>query len=523
MPQDLTMHPSYFAKQAPESVCAVFPQDGSTLTYGELERRANRGARLLRSLGLREGCSLVYCLENDQSFFTVALAAQRIGVYFTPVSTRATAEELAYIVSDSGADVLVLSSEKAAALQTLDTLIEKRVHRVACGTDVMGYMNWDRTASAFESGALADPVCGEVLLYSSGTTGKPKGIKRPAASRVYDAPDPRIARLAERCNRDTVFLSTAPLYHSAPFRYASAVLAAGGKLVVMSRFDPEAAIRLIDQYRCTDGLWVPTMFSRMLRLPEAVRRRFDLSSMRLAVHGAAPCPIPVKEAMIAWWGPILYEFYAGTEGVGHCGIDSLEWLAHKGSVGRPLDPPARILDDAWQELDAETVGTVYFEGNGNFSYHGDQAKTEAATSPQGWRTYGDIGYLDSDGYLYLTGRKSFTIITGGVNVYPQEVEDVLAMHPAVADCAVFGIPDGDMGEQVKAVVQAVNPQDAGPELAEALVKWCRSKLSAVKCPRTIDFDPELPREPNGKLYKLRLQQRYVKQSTNRDGKETTNV
>ncbi|AQV98704.1 hypothetical protein BJN34_33030 [Cupriavidus necator] len=504
------MHPSYFGKHTPDTVCAVFSHDGSTLTYGELERSANQGARLLRSLGLREGSSLVFCLENDQSFLTVALAAQRIGLYFTPVSTRVTAEELAYIVSDSKADVLVLSGEKAEALQGLDTLVERSVHRVACGRDVAGYLNWERAAQSFKTDALTDPVCGEVLLYSSGTTGKPKGIKRPVASRAYDAADPRIARLGERCNRDTVFLSTSPLYHSAPYRYACAVLATGGKLVVMPRFDPEAALQLIGQYRCTDSLWVPTMFARLLRLPEDVRRRFDLSSMRLAVHGAAACPVHVKEAMIAWWGPILYEVYAGTEGVGQCGIDSAEWITHKGSVGRPLDPAARILDDNWQELEAGQVGTIYFEGTGNFSYHGDQAKTDAATSPQGWRTYGDVGYLDSDGYLYLTGRKSFTIITGGVNVYPQEVEDVLAMHPAVADCAVFGVPDDDMGEQVKAVVQAVDPQDAGPTLAQELVQWCRGKLSGIKCPRTIDFDAELPREPNGKLYKLRLQQRYGK-------------
>lgn len=504
------MHPSKFGKTSPDDVCAIFADDGSSLTYGDLERRANRGARLLMSQGLRPGDSLVFCLENDASFLAVCLAAQRIGVYFTPVSTRATAQELAYIVSDSGAGVLAIAAGKAAAMPGLPGLLGPAVRRLACTGEVAGYLGWDNAAAEFDDGELAEPACGEVLLYSSGTTGKPKGIKRPALSRPYDSADPRLASLMKTCSRDTVFLSTSPLYHSAPFRYACAVLATGGKLVVMKRFEPEQALALIERFRCTASLWVPTMFSRMLRLPDEVKRRYQLGSMALAVHGAAPCPVYVKEAMIAWWGPVLHEVYAGTEGVGSCAITSAEWLLRKGSVGRSTQAPIRILDEDWHELPAGQVGMVFFEGTGNFTYHGDAAKTEQVTSPQGWRTYGDLGYVDAEGYLYLTGRKSFTIITGGVNVYPQEVEDVLGAHPAVADCAVFGIPDDDLGEQVKAVVQTVAPHDAGPELGQELIAWCRSKLSAIKCPRTIDFDPALPREPNGKLYKLPLQQRYMR-------------
>lgn len=504
------MHPSLFGKTAPEDVCAIFADDHSSLTYGELERRANRGARLLMSQGLRAGDTLVFCLENDAAFLAVCLAAQRIGVYFTPVSTRATAEELAYIVADSGASVLVIAASKVAAMPGLPGLLGPGVHRIACAGEVAGYLDWDRAAAGFDDSELSDPACGEVLLYSSGTTGKPKGVKRATMTRPYDSADPRLAALMQTCTRDAVFLSTSPLYHSAPFRYASAILATGGTLIVMKRFDPEQALALIERYQCTASLWVPTMFSRMLRLPDAVKRRYQLLSMTFAVHGAAPCPVYVKEAMIAWWGPVLYEVYAGTEGVGTCGITSEEWLLHKGSVGRSTQAPIHILDDEWHELPAGQVGMIYFEGTGNFSYHGDAAKTEKVTSPQGWRTYGDLGYVDAEGYLYLTGRKSFTIITGGVNVYPQEVEDVLGAHPAVADCAVFGIADEDLGEQVKAVVQTVAPHDAGPELGQELIAWCRSKLSAIKCPKTIDFDPALPREPNGKLYKLPLQQRYAR-------------
>jgi acyl-CoA synthetase (AMP-forming)/AMP-acid ligase II len=250
------------------------------------------------------------------------------------------------------------------------------------------------------------------------------------------------------------------------------------------------------------------MFVRMLKLPEAVRARFDVSSLRYAIHAAAPCPVPVKEQMIAWWGPILYEYYAGTEGNGFCAIDSAQWLAHRGSVGRPANAKVHILDDAFRELPPGEVGTIFFESSVKYEYHNDREKTEGAKSPQGWTTLGDVGMVDAEGWLYLTDRKAFMIISGGVNIYPQEAENVLINHPRVLDVGVIGVPDAEMGEAVKAVVQPVKWEDAGPELEAELIEYCRAHLAAYKCPRSVDFDPELPRLDTGKLYKKQLRARY---------------
>jgi acyl-CoA synthetase (AMP-forming)/AMP-acid ligase II len=348
------------------------------------------------------------------------------------------------------------------------------------------------------------------MLYSSGTTGRPKGVKHPLPNGPIGTPPPLVAGINAMygVTKDSIYLSPAPLYHSAPLGFTMAMLRVGGSVIVMEHFDAERALALIEQHRVTHSQWVPTMFVRMLKLPEAVRARHDVSSLRYAIHAAAPCPVPVKEQMIGWWGPILYEYYAGTEGNGFCAIDSTQWLAHRGSVGRPLNAKVHILDDDMKELPTGEVGTIYFESSVKYEYHNDPAKTQDAKSPQGWTTLGDVGYLDEEGWLFLTDRKAFMIISGGVNIYPQETENCLITHPRVADVAVIGVPNEEFGEEVKAVVQPDRMADAGPALEHELIDWCKQRISAIKCPRSVDFLEELPRHPTGKLYKRLLKDRY---------------
>jgi acyl-CoA synthetase (AMP-forming)/AMP-acid ligase II len=300
------------------------------------------------------------------------------------------------------------------------------------------------------------------------------------------------------------------MYHAAPLRFSLAFHRVGSTVVVMERFDAEQALALIEEHRVTHSQWVPTMFIRMLKLPAEVRQRYDVSSLQVAIHAAAPCPVAAKEQMIEWWGPVLHEYYAGTEGNGFVYCNSEQWLDHKGTVGQALMGEIHIVGEDGEELPAGEPGTVYFGGGAEFSYHNDPEKTAASRDPKGrgWTTLGDVGYLDEDGFLYLTDRKAYMIITGGVNVYPQEAENVLALHPKVADVAVFGVPNEDFGEEVKAVVEPIAIDDAGPELERELIAYCREHLADVKCPRTIDFRPELPRHPTGKLYKRLLKDEY---------------
>jgi acyl-CoA synthetase (AMP-forming)/AMP-acid ligase II len=349
------------------------------------------------------------------------------------------------------------------------------------------------------------------MLYSSGTTGRPKGVKRAIdTTEPFDTPS-RYSVLTRKLygyDPATVYLSPAPLYHAAPLGFTTSVLSWGGTVVVMERFDAEQALALIERHRITHSQWVPTMFTRLLRLPDGAKRHYDLASHRCAVHAAAPCPIEIKRQMIDWWGPILYEYYAGSEGNGFAVIDSKEWLAHPGSVGRAILGELRILDDDGRQVPPGEAGGIYFANGPRFEYHNDAAKTRGAYSPQGWSTLGDVGYVDGDGYLYLTDRKAYMIISGGVNIYPQEAENVLTGHPQVIDVAVFGVPNEEFGEEVKAVVQPADMALATPEFAAELIAYCRARLADVKCPRSIDFDPELPRHPTGKLYKRLLRDRY---------------
>ncbi len=358
---------------------------------------------------------------------------------------------------------------------------------------------------------IADESSGSAMLYSSGTTGRPKGVKRAGLADPDIAAPNALASLGQALygwSAETIYLSPAPLYHAAPLGWSMGLQSIGGTVVMMERFDAEEALRFIEKYKITSAQWVPTHFVRMLKLPEETRTRYDLSSLKAVFHAAAPCPVPVKEQMIAWWGPIINEYYAGTEGNGFCVINSQEWLGHKGSVGKSLMAEVKICDDEGDPLPPRSEGLVFFAGGGQFEYYGDPAKTADSRNKHGWTTLGDVGWVDEEGFLYLTDRKSFMIISGGVNIYPQEIENLLIGHPKVADVAVVGAPHEEMGEQVVAVIQPMDWAQAGPALADELALWTRERLSHVKAPRRIDFMQELPRHQTGKLYKRLIRDAY---------------
>ncbi len=490
-----------FRDFAPDKPAIIMGEDGRIVSYGELETLANQGAQLLRALGLANGDTLAVCIENSPDFFEVVCAARRSGLVIVPISTKLTASELAFIVGDSGARALVVSPGIEAALSEIAELCSG-VTLLGVGAASSIGRSWTEERARQPAAPIADGARGREMLYSSGTTGRPKGIRYEGVEDLPDAVSSAVRMLARLgATSESVYLSPAPLYHSAPYAWAMAMVELGATVIVMERFDPEQALRLIDLYRVDVSQWVPTHFVRMLKLPEETRARYDVSSLRLAVHAAAPCPVPVKHAMIAWWGPILLEYFGSSEQTALTIIAAEEWLKHPGSVGRCMLGRVHICDDDGRPLPVGEVGLVYSEGGMGFSYHNDPAKTAESRNAQGWTTVGDIGRLDEDGYLYLTDRKSFMIITGGVNVYPQEIENLLVTHPRVADAAVIGVPDEDLGEAVTAVVQTLDPADAGPEFADELRRWMRQSLSSVKTPKHLLFRRELPRLPTGKMAK----------------------
>ncbi|MCP5071510.1 MAG: AMP-binding protein [bacterium] len=504
------MYPAVHAEKSPDKPALIMAASGQTLTYRELDELSNQGAQLLHSLGLRRGDHIALCLENCVEFFIVAWAAQRSGIYFTTISSRLTPPEVEYIVDDCEAKVFVTSETMPEIAEGLADRCPNLVTRYMIGNPSSGYTSWATAVADQPRTPLAKESEGAPMVYSSGTTGRPKGIKHPLPEGPMGAPSPIVSLLAALygANEDSVYLSPAPLYHAAPLAFTMAILRLGACVVVMEHFDAVGSLRLIEKYRITHSQWVPTMFVRMLKLSEEERTPFDLSSLQVAIHAAAPCPIPIKEAMIEWWGPKLFEYYAGSEGNGFCALNSEEWLGHKGSVGKPLTAPVHILNDEFEAVGPRQEGGIYFESEATFEYHNAPEKTAEGRSPQGYTTLGDVGYLDEDGFLYLTDRKAHMIISGGINVYPQETENALITHPRVADVAVIGVPNEDFGEEVKAVVQLVDMNEASPELAQELIDFCRSKISKVKCPRSVDFEAELPRHPTGKLYKRLLRDRY---------------
>ncbi|MEV4733651.1 acyl-CoA synthetase [Saccharopolyspora sp. NPDC049426] len=509
------MYPGVHAVTMPDKPALIMAGSGEVLTYRELDERSLRLANALRASGLSKGDVVAVLSDNNLHAYEVYWAAVRSGMYVCAVNSHLQPDEVAYIVNDSGASALVVSAGLGALPEQVAELTSGVRVRLAYGGPVAGYGDYEQALATASSEVPAVQPCGADLLYSSGTTGRPKGIRPELPDRQVHEPGNILVDLLRGFygfDEDTVYLSPAPVYHAAPLRYCAAVHAIGGTVVMMERFDPEQALRAIERYQVTHSQWVPTMFVRMLKLDEQTRHRYDLSSHRNAVHAAAPCPIEVKRAMIEWWGPILQEYYSSTEGIGMTMIDSAQWLEKPGSVGRPLLGVVRVCDEAGEELPAGEVGTVFFEREEiEFEYLGDPEKTRSAKHPGhlNWATTGDLGYLDEDGYLFLTDRKAFMIISGGVNIYPQEVEDVLALHPSILDVAVFGVPDPEMGEAVKAVVQPAPGASPGPELERQIIDHARERVAHYKVPRSVDFVDEMPRTPTGKLVKGKLKARYA--------------
>ena len=503
------MHPHIHAKNIPNKPAYIMASSGEVVTYAQLDARSNQDAQLFRSLGLKIGDVIAVCMENNARYLELAWATQRSGLYLTCISSKLTAREVEYIVKDSGAKAFITSAAMGALVDELPPLLGA-VALYLIGGAHPRYRSFEQASAAMPTAPIADEASGADMLYSSGTTGRPKGVKAALTGEPIDAPNTltQLAQAFFKIDQNSVYLSPAPLYHAAPLRWCMAVQKFGGTIIVMEHFDAEHALALIEKYRVTASQWVPTHFVRMLRLPPEIRSKYDLSTLKVAIHAAAPCPIPVKEQMIAWWGPVLYEYYAGTEGNGITFISSADWLNKEGSVGKPIYGELHICDEHGEELPRNVEGSVYFGGTREFVYHNAPEKTEQSRNRQGWSTLGDVGYVDDDGYLFLTDRKAFMIISGGVNIYPQEIENLLITHPKVMDAAVVGGPDEEMGEKVIAVIQPVNWSDAGPALAEELKAFARGQLSGVKIPRQIDFTRELPRHPNGKLYKRLLRDAY---------------
>jgi long-chain acyl-CoA synthetase len=503
------MHPATHAKTHPDRPAYIMAGSGETVTYKQLDERSNQGAHLFRSLGLKAGDVIAIFMDNHPRYFEIAWAAQRSGLYYTCISSKLTAGEVEYIVGDCGAKVLITSAGVGSVVDELPAHL-KGVKLYMVGEARPPYESFEAARDKFPTTPIADETAGSDMLYSSGTTGRPKGIKPPLTGAAIDEPNALVMMTQTLFGfpPGCTYISPAPLYHAAPLRWCMSVHKLGGTVIVMEKFDPEVALQLIEKYKVNVGQFVPTHFVRMLKLPEDVRKKYDVSSMVSAVHAAAPCPVPVKEQMIAWWGPVIYEYYAGTEGNGFCFIKADEWLTHKGSVGRAVLGELRICDEEGEALPPRTEGVVHFAGGPPLSYHNAPEKVAEGTNKHGWTTLGDVGWVDEEGYLYLTDRKSFMIISGGVNIYPQEIENLLIGHPKVADAAVVGAPHEEMGEQVVAVIQPADWAEAGDALRDELMAFARANLSHVKAPRKLDFMEELPRHPTGKLYKRLIRDAY---------------
>jgi long-chain acyl-CoA synthetase len=474
-------------------------------TFAELNARTNQLARALRARGLRPGDAVALMCSNRPEFAEVLLAARRSGLRFTPINRHLTGAEAGYILDDCDAKAFVAEARTVESVSLAAKAAPRATTRLAVGGEIPGFDSYEKALAAEDITNIADPTLGTNMLYTSGTTGQPKGVHRPAT--IVASP---IALAVGYVGGRDLHLCTGPLYHAAPLAFSLvAPLIEGVGVVLMDDWDAEETLRLVAEHRITHTHMVPTMFHRLLALPEEVRRRYDLSSLRCVLHGAAPCPVPVKRALIEWLGPIVFEYYAATEGIG-TSVGSAEWLAKPGTVGRPADPDhVRIFDHRGEQVPAGSVGAVHLKApqTGRFRYHKDEGKTSAAYSGD-YFTLGDVGYLDEDGYLFLTDRTADLIISGGVNIYPAEAEAILLTHPAVADVGVIGVPSAEWGEEVKAIVKLRPGAEASETLAREIVAFCRARLAHYKCPRSVDFVERLPRQDDGKLHKRELRERY---------------
>jgi long-chain acyl-CoA synthetase len=483
--------------------------DDCTISFGELYARSQRVAAVLHDAGLRRGDGVALVLPNRAEFFEITWGCQLSGLYYTPVNTHFTPDEVAYVVENSEAKAVFVDSAMIRLGEHIRDVNAAARIRIAVGGALPGWQTYeDALRTAGDAPPLAD---GSEMFYSSGTTGRPKAVRRPLPVDGNGSWGQGVLELAliHRYNMSpsNVYLSPAPLYHAAGANYTMAVNRVGAASIIMPKFDAESVLRLIETHRVTHAQFVPTMFVRMLKLPAEIRRKYDVSSLQCVIHAAAPCPVDVKQQMMEWLGPIIHEYYGGTEGFAGSTIGPEEWLAHPGSVGIPM-APVHVVGDDGEERPVGQSGELYFEGGPDFEYFKDPAKTASVYNDRGWRSLGDMGYVDEDRYMYLTDRSTFMIVSGGVNIYPQEAENLLVMHPKLVDAAVFGVPNDEFGEEVKAVVQPVDGVTPCPDLESELIAYCRAHLAGYKCPRSIEFDPELPRDPNGKLYKRRIRERY---------------
>ncbi|CAN5384446.1 acyl-CoA synthetase [Rhodococcus qingshengii] len=508
------MYPGAYVATNPDKAAVIVAETGEAVTFAQLESNSIRIARVLHGLGLRRGDNLAVLATNNVQVFDIYWAAMRSGVYLTMVNWHLTAPEGAYIVEDCEAKVVIVDAALGELAETLSELVPRQVTRLSFGGQLDGYDSLDKATDMESDIPLPDQPRGADMLYSSGTTGRPKGIKPALPNRRIQDPGDQMTTMNQSVwgvTEDDIYLSPAPLYHAAPLRTCASVQALGGTVVMMNRFDPEKALEYIERYRVTYSQWVPTMFVRMLKLPQETRDRYDISSLRLAVHAAAPCPVDVKRKMIDWWGTILDEYYSSTELNGMTIVHSDEWLRKPGTVGRAALGVLHVCGENGEDLPSGEVGTLYFERDElPFNYHNAPEKTKEAQHPAHptWTTTGDVGFMDEEGYLFLTDRKSFMIISGGVNIYPQEIENVLIEHSSVLDAAVIGLPDDEMGEIVMAVVEPVPEAEAGDALRDELLSHLRGQIAKYKLPRRLVFSTDLPRTPTGKLVKGKLREHY---------------
>lgn len=506
------MYPGAFVATQPSQPAIIMSESGRSMSYSELDDEANRIANLFANAGFQPGDHIAFCLSNELAFLPLAWGAHYAGLIYTAMSTRLTAEEMDYIINNCEAKAFVVSASLRDQAVALNDKMPNVTMRLAVGGAIDGYEKYEPAVAACATSPIPGRIAGADMLYSSGTTGRPKGIMpEKDASPLEEAEHGVAGMLSALMGLDNtgVYLTPAPLYHAAPLRFSMGSQVLGATVVVMERFDPEGYLAAIEKFDVTHSQVVPTMFVRILKLDEDRRSSYNLSSLQMVVHAAAPCPVPVKEAIIEWWGPVVHEYYAGTEGNGFVYCNSDMWMAHKGTVGVPINCKIHIIGEDGEEVnEIGDEGTIYFEGGSTFEYHGDAEKTAESRHPKGWSTLGDVGKVDADGFLYLTDRKAYMIISGGVNIYPQEAENVLTVHPDVFDVAVIGVPNADFGEEVKAIVQVADGVSADAALERRLIAYCREHLADVKCPRSVDFRDELPRHPTGKLYKRLLKDEY---------------